>query len=166
MADQRIYTGVFLVNPVLVGDEQQWALSKFHVTYHYAPGDPLFPQGYHEGDWITIKHIGIYDDGEILASRVHLIRRNRQPIEFQRGHSVPLHITWDSGEYPPVESGKRLIDSNLCDDHYHSFDMINDSYYNFGDDTVRAEKYRRIMSRMNTLGMFTYYTSRGSVNES
>ena len=160
--NEHIYSAVFLVNPMLVGDEQRWQLSKFHITYHYNPGNPRICDNYHEGDWITIKHRGIYDDGEILASRVDLVKRDGSVLSRQRQSNAPLHITWDSGELPPVQSGIRLADPGLCEDFYHSFDIVNEAYHEFGDDTMKREKYHRIMERMNTVGMWNYYRSNGS----
>ena len=157
--NRHIYSAVFLVNPMLVGDEQRWSLSKFHVTYHYNPGDCRYPDNYHEGDWITIKHRGIYDDGEILASKVALVKRDGSTLVRQRDSNVPLHITWDSGDLPKVEAGTRLAQPSLCEDFYHGFDLINETYHKYGDESMKREKHHRIMERMNTVGMWNFYRS-------
>jgi|18_taG_2_1085343.scaffolds.fasta_scaffold162227_1 hypothetical protein len=156
MAETQIYSAVFLVDPMIVEDDARWKLSKFHVTYHYNPGNPLFPDGVHTGDWCGIKHRGIYDDGEILASQVSL-RVGGIDISFQRGADTLLHITWDSGELPPMEAGVRLNDAALYEDHYHSFNDINEYYHSFGEDAVRRLKYAQIMQRMNTVGMWNCF---------
>ena len=123
-----IFTAVYLVNPVIDIDNKSalFAISPFHVTYHYQPGDPYFPEDVKDGDWTQIIHEGIYDDGEILASRVKLLRPeivdepNRGYMSYQSDRKVeddeeiqyisgyPLHITWDSGKLPPAVVGERL----------------------------------------------------------
>ena len=160
--NQVLYSAVFLVNPILVGEEQRWSLSKFHVTYHYSPGNPRLCDNYNEGDWITVNHRGIYDDGEILASKVDLIKRDGTRLNRQRGSNIPLHITWDSSNFAPVEAGIRLCSPEMCEEHYHDFNGINESHHEFGDDSTKRMKYAKIMQRMNTVGMWNYYRSNGS----
>ena len=144
-----IYTACHLIVPGIDIDsnEPMFAISDFHVTYHYNPGDPCYPPDFQEGDWTQIKHVGLYDDGEILASRVY-IRRANIINEGEKGYlthqadrlvddeyvmGVPLHITWSSGGLPPVESGIRLqkvfergVDS--MNEYYNP--IGNDMFYN------------------------------------
>tara|TARA_R100001082_G_C4364666_1_gene161249 strand:+ start:390 stop:1019 length:630 start_codon:yes stop_codon:yes gene_type:complete len=123
-----IYTACHLVSPVLNEDTGRavFAISPFHITYDYEPGNPIFPSEVSDGDWTQIIHHGLYDDGEILASRVFLLRQsviddteaivydatNNEDIITHQRHKgkegYPLHITWDSKGLPPVEAGKRL----------------------------------------------------------
>lgn len=129
-----IYTGVFLINPVIDSDTNNclFALSTFHVTYHYQPGDPIYPDFIAENDWTHIIHKGVYDDGEVLASKVwlltpdtgiqekiekkdnHLALRNQHSRILEDGTPVdplPLHITWSVADgISPVTSGERLKD--------------------------------------------------------
>lgn len=121
-----IFTGLFLVEPVIDDNIAKFAISKHHITYHYSPGNPEFPNGIQEHDWSYIKHLGIYDDGEILTSHVNIItpissksslkgkqlytQKNRYD---DKGNTIgeqetPLHITWNSKDLPPVASGVRL----------------------------------------------------------
>ena len=125
-----IYTGIFLVHPVIDRDKNEalFALSPYHITFHYSPGDPMFPEDVGEGDWTQIVHRAVYDDGEILASRVYVMRPfidNEQKhesffthqydrrIKDENGEDAwregyPLHITWDSNGLPPVVAAERL----------------------------------------------------------
>jgi hypothetical protein len=160
----EIYSAAFLVSPIFIDDEPRWKLSKFHVTYHYNPGSIRYPPGVHRGDWMTIKHHGIYDDGEVLASKVSLHNissydssSNSNGLYRQRDTETPLHITWDSGELPPIEGGIRLMNEDYCEDYYHSFNDINEYYHSFGDDEVKRLKYKRIMGRMDTIGMWNCF---------
>ena len=68
-----IFTGLFLVEPVIDKSISKFAISKHHITYHYSPGNPKMPSGIEEHDWSYIDHQGIYDDGEILASHVNIL---------------------------------------------------------------------------------------------
>lgn len=157
MEERDIYTCVNLVHPVINDDNiPTFAISKYHVTYHYQPDECWFPEGINENDWIRIVHKGIYDDGEILASAVHLERstvnvnqEQRDNLRYQRlrydedGNEMPhypLHITWDSGHLPPVEAGERLLDPELRDMYYNNHNMVNGSYgdYNYKEDTMIA----------------------------
>jgi hypothetical protein len=124
-----IYTGVFLINPVIDANNPMFAISNYHVTYHYQPGNPRYPEDdICEGDWAGIVHLGLYDDGEILASKVYIV--NPTLILSHSTHSlpvtryqctrllennidtvvsgIPLHITWDTKGLPPVTTGERL----------------------------------------------------------
>ena len=134
-----IYTGCFIVVPVIDRDRNEaiFAISPFHVTYHYNPGDPIFPEDVKENDWTQIIHAGIYDDGNILASRVHLMRPlisdgnkheryfsqqpdrliNQGTEEEHYTSGYPLHITWDSGDKPPVYAAEKF--QQLLNDKSH-----------------------------------------------
>jgi len=122
-----IYTGVFLVNPVVDAAESKaiFEISPFHVTYDYRPGNPYFPDRVKEGDWTNIIHVGIYDDGDILASKVYVVKHQTKSQvedgEFSHYHAyqshnenlighedTPLHITWDTNGLAPIEAGIRL----------------------------------------------------------
>jgi hypothetical protein len=119
-----IYTACHLIVPGIDPESSKplFAISDFHVTYHYNPGDPCYPPDFQEGDWTQIKHVGLYDDGEILASRVYIRRANimegndggyithqaDRMVDNDYVNGVPLHITWSSGGLPPVETGTRL----------------------------------------------------------
>ena len=133
-----IFTGVFLVEPIIKENQPAFALSKHHITYHYQPDECFFPDGVEEGDWIQIKHKGIYDDGEILASKVSLRLREGGTTERYLSHqlnrydedgndlpSFPLHITWSSGELPPVVAGERLNNSDCCEEFYTAHNLMD-----------------------------------------
>ena len=109
-----IFTGCFLVDPVLVGEALQWKLSNFHVTYDFNPGDPKFPDNVIEGDFAKIRHIAVYQDANIVASRVNLTTMNGSILNRQRDGGLPLHITWAHGKAAPKASGYRL--NKLYDD--------------------------------------------------
>ena len=148
--ERDIFKGVFLVEPIIVGGNQpSFALSKYHITYHYQPGECYFPDEVEEGDWIGIQHLGIYDDGEILASKVSLRLReggtterylSRQLSRYDEDgnelQSYPLHITWSSGELPPVVAGERLDDPDLYDEYFTSYQVMNG--YNFNTNVMKA----------------------------
>jgi hypothetical protein len=152
----KIYTGVFLVDPIITKGKPAFALSKFHITYHYQPGDCRFPTNVEEDDWVSIHHHGIYDDGEILASKVSLLHHNsegeRQSILFQRRRydpknddeflaQYPLHITWSSGELPPVIAAERLSDDSLMDKYYTQTSQkpeFNESEWKYKKDVMVA----------------------------
>jgi len=123
-----IFTAVYLVNPVLDRENSKalFEISPFHVTYHYEPGNPYFPEDVCDGDWTQIIHEGIYDDGEVLASKVKVLypeildEGSQGYMNYQCDRKVedngetkyipgyPLHITWDSGKLPPAVVGERL----------------------------------------------------------
>tara|TARA_R110000744_G_scaffold154733_3_gene269862 strand:- start:2542 stop:3186 length:645 start_codon:yes stop_codon:yes gene_type:complete len=128
-----IYTGVFLINPVIHENSAMFAISNYHVTYHYQPGRPLYPDPIIcDGDWAEILHLGIYDDGEILASKVCIVNpgvissdtestkiipieryqheRYLENSKRERVNGIPLHITWSTKDLPPVIAGERLKD--------------------------------------------------------
>ena len=146
-----IYTACHLIVPGIDPESSKplFAISDFHVTYHYNPGDPSFPPDFQEDDWTQIKHIGLYDDGEILASRVYVRRANvmgegdhgyithqaDRMVDNDYVNGVPLHITWSSGGLPPVESGIRLQkvfrqDIEDMDEHYSP--IGDNMFYNAG----------------------------------
>ena len=146
--ERDIFTGVFLVEPVLKENKAAFALSKHHVTYHYQPGNCAFPQDVEEDDWIKLDHIGIYDDGEILASLINLklregdttnrTLRNQLRRYDEDGNELPgfpLHITWSSGELPPVVAGERLNDADCCDQYLTYVDPVHE--YKFNRDVLK-----------------------------
>ena len=160
-----IYTGLFLIKPTVQLDENDeesalFHISKFHVTYHYQPGDPHFPTHVCENDWSEIAHMGIYDDGEVLASRVSIINHNRnnpnenrssikkyQPRRIlDNGDSVtglPLHITWDvKPGISPVVSGERLSDIDNI-----GYDSKYFKYYTPVEDSINYNK--KVSESMN-----------------
>ena len=154
MEERSIYTGVFLVQPEIdVHGRPTFAISKFHVTYHYNPDDCMFPESVQENDWTRIIHQGIYDDGEILASEVRLeaIISNSNMfsgINFQHpsvngnglSEHLPLHITWNSGEHPPVEAGRRLQDTDMRNRFFTSYDTMksNTKMWNYNEHVMDA----------------------------
>ena len=146
--ERDIFTGVFLVEPVIKENQPAFALSKHHITYHYQPGNSTFPDNVEEDDWIEINHIGIYDDGEVLASLVSLKKREgsttQRTIRNQLRRydedgndlpSFPLHITWSSGVLPPVVAGERLNDPDACDQYLTYVDQMNG--YKFKEDVLK-----------------------------
>ena len=145
--ERDIFTGIFLVDPVIKENQPAFALSKHHITYHYQPDNCTFPDGVEENDWIQVNHVGIYDDGEILASLVSLKLRENGTVRNIHNQlrrfdedgndlpSFPLHITWSSGELPPVVAGERLNNSDACDLYLTYVDPVHE--YKFNKDVLK-----------------------------
>lgn len=164
--DYPIFTGVFLVDPAVTNNGPSWKLSKFHITYHFAPGEPVFPQEVVSGDFVKIEHLSIYEDDDILASQVVLHTPYTGRITTQRDGRTPLHITWDSGDKPAIETGKRLTklinDDDYIDGEYHAMSKVYKNGF-FLDDEVQTKKYTHIMNRLGPIGM--WYTQCGPNRE-
>ena len=132
-----IFTGCFLVDPVLVGETLQWKLSNFYIAYDFNPGDPRFPDNVIEGDFAKIKHIGVYQDKDIVTSRVHLTTMNGNLLTVEHNNEAPLHITWKSGKSAPKESGHRLTklyNEYIVDDGKDNIHLVKEEC---GDDWKR-----------------------------
>jgi len=174
-----IFTGLFLVTPVLRGNNMQWKMSKFHVIYHFNPGDPRFPEDVLEGDFGKIKHIGIYEDDDILASRVYVGTMTDKIYRHQYNSPTPLHITWDSGKAAPMQSGhrlQRLFEESIPDDgmttvnhrdridgkdlrvKYHAINHIYRSYLGMEmrkeNDGSRELKMEKIFEELEPMGIW------------
>lgn len=144
-----IYTAIFLLHPVMDKNKSEalFAISPYHVTFHYSPGDPMFPEDVQEGDWAQIVHRGLYDDGEMLVSDVDIMRPfikkdkiHERFYSYQYDRKIkdkyekdvwrtgyPLHITWDSGKLPPVKAAERLesIYKNSDDPNWKYYTRLN-----------------------------------------
>ena len=189
MADKSIYTGLFLVEPVIIDGKPSFGLSKYHVTYHFNPGDPIFPENVAENDWGKIIHKGIYDDGEIVTSHVHIQEQidltDKEPdlkrdynhhIRNQFDSNTPLHITWLHGEARPIEAGdslrKALNHEDGYQNNYISLDrliysnnwegILKNNKLDVDADGMEAYRMRIdvIFKYMNTMGL--WYTMKSS----
>jgi len=160
-----IFTGVFLVDPVENALDQKvsWKLSKFHATYHFNPGGPMFPQSVVQGDFTKINHLTVYEDDDVLTSHISIDTPENGMISYQHDGRTPLHITWDSGDNPPVLAGQRLrsVMDNTDSIDPQGWSPMNIVYeIGFGyDDDVSRRKYMHIMNKLQPIGM--WYTKCG-----
>jgi len=209
VASTPIYTGVFLINPIIDVGKPMFAISNYHVTYHYQPGNPCYPNDdICDGDWAEIIHLGLYDDGEILASKVSIVNPTFIPnsdtssfndispvTRHQRERrlnnnsdtviNIPLHITWDTKDLPPVVTGERLKEHEKLDrrdpesDYFkyytpnenldlytkESIMIANDLDHEDPDDKVLYHKrIKPIFNHLNSIGIWKTVKSKSKEN--
>ena len=81
-----------------------------HATYMFGKECSL-PDGIKEGDKVTIKVVGTYEDSNVECLIVDVQVTPTRAI-FKQPSGTLMHVTtWTDGDTSPVESGKRATEN-------------------------------------------------------